>query len=47
MKFIRDDMVPAEMAAWRYGMDPDGENPDWFCNLGHTADDISLALFGA
>ena len=42
MMFLRDEMVPAEMNNWL-----DEGNPDWYYNLGYTADDISLMLFGA
>ena len=45
MMFLRDEMVPAEMAGFRYGFDTDW--PDWYYNLGYTADDISIQLFGA
>lgn len=44
MMFLRDEMVPGDLAGWRYGFDDDA---DWHCNTGCTTDDISLFLFGA
>ena len=47
MMYLRDEMVKDDLANWRYGFDPDDKWPDWWCNVGNTADEISLLLFGA
>ena len=42
MVFLRDEMVRTEM-----GYGHDGDDQDWLYNLGYTADDINIWLFGA
>jgi len=44
MMFIRDEMVRHEMAMYPF-FDEYGD--DWFYNLGNSADEIDLLLFGA
>ena len=47
MIFLRDEMVPWEMEPWRYGVIDEDAHEDWYFNMGNTADEISLRLFGA
>lgn len=46
MMFLRDEMVPSEMSAEHYGF-WDNTYEFWYLNLGYTADQISIELFGA
>ena len=47
MMFLRDEMVPGEMANWRYGFNSEDDYQWWWCNLGHSAVEVSVLLFGA